>query len=91
MERRRHEGRFQYHEAVACVVETAGVHDRTLMWTSSMVGKSMTLKMKTAALGLFGTGVALFLATAPMSGHHEPARKIRPGQTDHAERHRLED
>src|SRR4249920_2457605 len=45
-----------------------------------MVGKSMTLKMKTAALGMFGTGVALLLATAPMSGHHEPAAKFDPAK-----------
>jgi hypothetical protein len=45
-----------------------------------MVGKSMTLKIKTAALGLFGTGVALFLATAPTSGHHEPRAKFDPAK-----------
>ena len=40
----------------------------------------MTVKKKTAALGMFGTGVALFLATAPMSGHHEPAAKFDPAK-----------
>ena len=37
----------------------------------------MTLKMKIAALAM---GAALFFATAPMSGHHEPAAKFDPAK-----------
>ena len=40
----------------------------------------MTLKMRTAALSLFATGVALFFTAAPMSGHHEPAAKFDPAK-----------
>ncbi len=40
----------------------------------------MTLKMGTAALGICGTGVALLLTTAPISGHHEPAAKFDPAK-----------
>ena len=54
-------------------------------------GKSMTLRIRTAALGMFGTGVALFLATAPTSGHHEPGAKFDPAKPITPERNRLED
>ena len=40
----------------------------------------MTLNIRTAALGVFGTGVALLLSSAPMSGHHEPAAKFDPAK-----------
>src|SRR5438067_2743740 len=45
-----------------------------------MVGTRMTLNIRTAALGVFGTGVALLLSSAPMSGHHEPAAKFDPAK-----------
>ena len=40
----------------------------------------MTPRIRTAALGMFGTGVALLLATAPTSGHHEPGAKFDPAK-----------
>ena len=40
----------------------------------------MTLKIGTAALGIFVMGVALLLATAPMSNTHEPAAKFDPAK-----------
>ena len=51
----------------------------------------MTLKMKTAALGMFGTGAALIACDRADVRAPRAGREIRPGQTDHAERHRLED
>ena len=40
----------------------------------------MALKMENAAFGILGTGVALFVAIAPVSGHHVPAAKFDPGK-----------
>ena len=41
---------------------------------------TLTLKLKNAALGMFGTGIILLVAMAPLSGHHEPAAKFDPAK-----------
>ena len=40
----------------------------------------MTLRRMNAALGMFGTAVALFISITPVSGHHVPAAKFDPAK-----------
>jgi len=41
---------------------------------------TLTLKLKSAVLGILGTAVVLLVAIAPVSGHHEPAAKFDPAK-----------